>query len=235
MPQTLRYLTMACLLIAVPTLTRADSNDDSPVTISPKTLPGIVTAFYAEIVSIRQNKSDSIGYTFNGGRLSFVAEAENPRLVLATADPGDHSIVEFHYPWKMGVRYKLYVSARTRRGETVYNAWFGLAGEDGWQPIGLIRRIGVHKLSPPVGSVSGVRDSSGAGAFGQAWIKTQQYDWQPVHVMRFQPGSQTPATPRLYGGNLVAIETGLGDQGRGSDGATFEFDRTADTFPVLPE
>jgi hypothetical protein len=204
--------------------------------LTPKTLPGDVSAFYAEIILEKQFDNVHSYYNFGAGRIQLTSMDRTRFAALITFAPNMETSrqITIGYPWEKGIRYKFFVSRETLEGKTIYSAYVGQADQKTWSHIGQIELPGIQYLTPPVGTVQAF-SNSGAAAFGQVWVESRQYGWQPIHVLRYRPTSNLENIAEIYQTNMVRVQINADRQSQSHDETIFEFDRTADTFPVLPK
>lgn len=270
-----------------------ESNPPNIARIAAQSLPGKVMAFYLETIPLEGENVSPGEISFGSGILSLVDHHKKRQILFSIGEQtteGEQSI-EFDYPWKHNVRYKVYVSADFEDGNTVFRAYWGVVADaDGfevnedWTFVGKLQLAGFHLLNQPTGFVVGKEHDSAnqpvvdlrgiAAAFGQGWIKTREYNWQPIHVVEYQTENPFLSGGEVYEDNMVAICVAYGFIARGigtiekfsketkpleimaaikkidaainpdpvdnkgsrlKNGFRFEFDRTADVFPVMPK
>ena len=200
-----------------------------------------MTAFYAEFALEQKPAPPKCYFDFGFGHVFLTSGEEATQASLALFMPGQSLAtrqMDIDFPWQTGRRYKFYVTRVTRDGQTACSAYVGLADQDTWVHIGQVSVPGIHYLKAPVGVVSSVAANfggrSGAAAFGQVWVRTREYGWQPTHVMTSQSGS-LKTRAEVHQTNMIRVHVDANRQSKTPNHATFEFDRTADSFPVMPE
>lgn len=218
-----------------------------------QSLTGDITAIYTEITPLQDQGLHPGQINLGPATLTFTKN-NNQHQIQLSANSNKDQTINLDFPWQLGVRYKFHIQATYKNGVTQIKVHAGHANNNLWQLVGTLKIKDHRPLRQPVGFVQAIPNThnlaseslvgSTAAAFGQTWIKTHQYNWQPVHVIEFQTTSPSQTRGWLYEKNMVAIATwfgiipnknGMGVGGGLPNNFRFEFDRSADTFPQMPK
>lgn len=141
------------------------------------------------------------------------------------------------YPWKVGVRYQVFVHVKHEQDRTVLTAWFGAAEKNEWLLAGRTVRKGTHYLGHAGGFLehAGTKDMQipRSTGYGPAWVHDVRR-WQPCTTARVQV--KDPSNARFFQRDgVVYLELGLGKKSDDGAKSVYQLPAGANEPPKLPE